>query len=178
MEHHSERFGALRPDERRMMAPRRESGRARGRLNSAEFCYSGRLAALPAATPLFATRSPARRLFCHRTMTFGYAPGALRGPAVGVVEVFLQGWLLRRIRRFVCSNRWFNGPYHHVEHRVDHSVASDDPRSTVDTPSGTAEVGPIIGTSVNRIESMFTGGCAQNRDYGDIAAAVTRLDST
>ena len=41
-------------------------GRARGRLNSAGLCYSGRLAALPAAPPLFATRSPARNLFCHR----------------------------------------------------------------------------------------------------------------
>ena len=36
--------------------------------------------------------------------------------------------------RLSAPNRWFNGPYHHAEHRVDHSVASDDPMSTVDTP--------------------------------------------
>ena len=75
-----ERFGALRPDERWMTAPRGESGRPRGRLNSAGFCYSGRLTALSAATPLFATRSPARQLFCHRTINFEGAPRALEVP--------------------------------------------------------------------------------------------------
>ena len=96
MEHHSERFGALRPDERWMMPPRREVAERAGasiRQDSVIQAAWRRFQPLRRSLP---RGRPRAGLFCHRTMTFGYAPGALRGPALGVVEVFLQGRLLRR----------------------------------------------------------------------------------
>ena len=72
-----ERFGAFRPDERWMTA-QRWSGRARGRLNirqdSVIQAAWRRFQPLRRSSP---RGRPRASLFCHRTMNFECAPGAL-----------------------------------------------------------------------------------------------------